>query len=117
MYGVVAPDVSAGSNHVGVSEMWRAHVICPSGAAAPEEVSIVRLIRETNVVKRPRTCFIGEHIEFLISRSASHSRRPSPRRRRLGRSTGSVCHLSPPQRVTSAARLLGPARSPRTRRP
>jgi len=60
MYGVVAPDVSAGSNHVGVGEKWRAHVIWPSGAAAPEEVPIVRIIRETNVVKRPRTCFIGK---------------------------------------------------------
>src|SRR2546425_10233283 len=109
MYGVVAPDVSAGSNHVGVSEMWRAHVICPSGAAAPEEVSIVRIIRETNGVKRPRTGFIGEHIEFLIPRSASHSRRPPPRRKRLGRPTGSACHLSPPQRANSPPTLLGPA--------
>src|SRR5215472_12689053 len=28
------PCVSAGSNHVGASEMWTPHVICPSGAAA-----------------------------------------------------------------------------------
>jgi len=31
------PEVSAGSNHVGASETWTAHVICPSGAAAPGE--------------------------------------------------------------------------------
>src|SRR5262245_41639171 len=34
MNGVMTPAVSAGSNHVGASEMWTANVICPSGAAA-----------------------------------------------------------------------------------
>ena len=34
MNGVMMPGVSAGSNHVGASEMWTAHVSCPSGPAA-----------------------------------------------------------------------------------
>src|SRR5438093_156079 len=33
MNGVMTPGVSAGSNHVGASETWTAHVICPSGPA------------------------------------------------------------------------------------
>src|SRR5262249_62127163 len=34
MNGVMIPWVSAGSNHVGASEMWTPHVIWPSGVAA-----------------------------------------------------------------------------------
>src|SRR5215468_5217847 len=34
MNGVMIPEVSAGSNQVGASEMWTAQVICPSGAAS-----------------------------------------------------------------------------------
>ncbi len=32
--GVMTPAVSAGSNHVGASEIWTASVICPSAARA-----------------------------------------------------------------------------------
>ena len=34
MNDVTDPEVSAGSNHVGASEMWMAQVICPTGASA-----------------------------------------------------------------------------------
>jgi len=33
MYGVTMPDVSAGSNQVGASEMCKPQVSCPAGAA------------------------------------------------------------------------------------
>src|SRR5262245_34785969 len=34
MKGVTMPGVSAGSNHVGASEMWTPQVICPAGCVA-----------------------------------------------------------------------------------
>src|SRR5437667_11858741 len=52
MNGVTIPGVSAGSNHVGASEMWTPQVIWPSGAAAaagtaaPAEISRTRTVTE-----------------------------------------------------------------------
>src|SRR5262245_17888044 len=37
MNGVAMPGVSAGSNQVGASETWTAHVICPSAGVAADD--------------------------------------------------------------------------------
>src|SRR5881296_497886 len=61
MYGVMIPEVSAGSNHVGASEMWTAQVICSAGASArpsgavPSTTVKVEIIRTSSVATRPRT--------------------------------------------------------------
>src|SRR5438093_12654911 len=39
--------LSAGSNHVGTSVVWTAHVICPSGPA-PAGTAATRVVRATN---------------------------------------------------------------------
>ena len=47
LYDATVADISAGSNHVGVGEKWRAHVIWPSDAAAPEgELDSDKLMQE-----------------------------------------------------------------------
>src|SRR5712692_10867437 len=77
MYGEGDPEVSAGSNHAGVGEKLRAHVICPSGAAAPEAAPRITITRTANAMKRPRTCFIGSSL-VMDGRFSSIS---APRRR------------------------------------
>src|SRR5215510_1202585 len=59
MYGVVAPEVSAGSNHVGVSEMWRPQVTWPSFAKALWTIPMIRVARSAATVEIQRTCFMG----------------------------------------------------------
>src|SRR5882724_459711 len=54
--GVTIPEVSAGSNHVGASEMWTPQVTCPSGAASAGATPALRLSRTKNVTDRPRVC-------------------------------------------------------------
>ena len=55
MKGVMIPDVSAGSNHVGVSEMCTAQVAWPSGAASLGAAPTVRVRTTMTMVERPRT--------------------------------------------------------------
>src|SRR5262245_16848547 len=52
MNGVMIPEVSAGSNQVGASEIWTAHVICPSGAASARLPQSALLKTRTDT-KRP----------------------------------------------------------------
>ena len=52
MNGVTMPGVSAGSNHVGASEMWTPHVIWPSGAAAAGTAAAAEISRTRTVTER-----------------------------------------------------------------
>src|SRR5580765_4504038 len=64
------PDVSAGSNHVGASEMCTAQIIWPadasarpagaSGAPSLGDAPAAVIARTTNEAKRPRTCSFME---------------------------------------------------------
>jgi hypothetical protein len=58
MNGVMIPEVSAGSNHVGASEMCTAQLICPSGAASLAAAPRIKVRRMSPVVERPRTVFM-----------------------------------------------------------
>src|SRR5687767_10554593 len=53
MNGVTIPGVSAGSNHVGASEMWTPQVIWPSGAA-PLGTAVAAEISRTRTVTERR---------------------------------------------------------------
>src|SRR6185295_13326788 len=55
MNGVMIPEVSAGSNHVGASEMCPAQVSCPSGAAAPGVAGRITVAKRRATIERPRT--------------------------------------------------------------
>src|SRR5215831_4193525 len=63
MYGVMIPDVSAGSNQVGASEMWTAQVSWPCGEAcarrgspvARDNAVIARMSRRAIAVSPMRT--------------------------------------------------------------
>src|SRR5262249_42996489 len=59
MYGVMMPEVSAGSNQVGAIEAPTAQVIGPSGAAAPGEAPMAEIRTTTSVVKRTRTLLMA----------------------------------------------------------
>src|SRR5262245_37145019 len=61
MNGVMSPCVSAGSNHVGASEMCTPHVICPSGAA-PAGAAIASRASTAQAAKRT-----GRIIDLLIA--------------------------------------------------
>src|SRR2546430_5358352 len=52
MNGVTIPGVSAGSNHVGASEMWTPQVTWPSGAAAAGTAAAAEISRTRTVTKR-----------------------------------------------------------------
>src|SRR5262245_36420318 len=52
MNGVTIPGVSAGSNHVGASEMWTPQVIWPSGAAAAGAATSAEISRTRTVAER-----------------------------------------------------------------
>src|SRR4030095_13867599 len=74
MKGVMIPDVSAGSNHVGASEMWTAQVICPAASVArPGETATATRTRTSNETKRPRTLLMGSLpiLAFLLARAFS----------------------------------------------
>src|SRR5215510_4839611 len=65
MKGVMMPEVSAGSNHVGASEMWAPQIISPAGASArPSGVAVrgvaprITSAGTNNRAKRPRTSFM-----------------------------------------------------------
>src|SRR5262245_33000176 len=60
MYGVMIPEVSAGSNHVGASETCTAQVIWPSGAATTGDRGASASIRTINAPTRTGTCLITE---------------------------------------------------------
>src|SRR6267142_1480634 len=86
MNGVMIPEVSAGSNHVGASEMWTAQVICPADASVAPlgETADIKRAKTRNGTKRPRTLLMGSLPVFgVILLSASHPRRarrtPHPR--------------------------------------
>src|SRR5262245_41858262 len=55
MNGVIRPCVSAGSNHVGASEMWTPQVIWPSGAAATGAAKATRASRTHAASRSERT--------------------------------------------------------------
>src|SRR5262245_39786962 len=75
MKGVMIPEVSAGSNHVGASEICTAQVICPAGAsvARPGETATATRTRTSNETKRPRTLLMGSLpiLAFLFARAFS----------------------------------------------
>src|SRR6266581_7230407 len=52
MNGVTIPGVSAGSNHVGASEMWTPQVTWPSGAAAAGTAAAFDISRTRTVTER-----------------------------------------------------------------
>src|SRR5437867_12060444 len=52
MNGVTIPGVSAGSNHVGASEMWTPQVTWPSGAAAAGTAAAAEISRTRTVTER-----------------------------------------------------------------
>jgi hypothetical protein len=52
MNGVTIPGVSAGSNHVGASEMWTPQVTWPSGAAAAGTAAVVEISRMRTMTER-----------------------------------------------------------------
>src|SRR5206468_1646576 len=52
MNGVTIPGVSAGSNHVGASEMWTPQVTWPSGAAAAGTAATAEISRTRTVPER-----------------------------------------------------------------
>src|SRR5437660_11508807 len=52
MNGVTIPGVSAGSNHVGASEMWTPQVTWPSGAAAAGTAATAEISRTRTVTER-----------------------------------------------------------------
>src|SRR5262245_66513338 len=52
MNGVTIPGVSAGSNHVGASEMWTPQVTCQSGAAPAGTTAIVEISRTRTMTER-----------------------------------------------------------------
>src|SRR5204863_1449509 len=52
MNGVTIPGVSAGSNHVGASEMWTPQVTWPSGAAAAGPAAAAEISRTRTVTER-----------------------------------------------------------------
>src|SRR5688572_21651106 len=54
MNGVMIPGVSAGSNHVGASETWTAHVSCPSAGAALARGASVASQRTSTTAMTPR---------------------------------------------------------------
>src|SRR6516162_1131557 len=60
MKGVMMPEVSAGSNHVGAIEMWAPQIISPAGAsagaAAPGVGPRIKSARTNGDAKRPRSC-------------------------------------------------------------
>src|SRR5262245_28478905 len=60
MNGVMIPEVSAGSNQVGASEMWTPQVTWPSGAAAPVEAPRTERKRGNNAMTRTRAIFMVE---------------------------------------------------------
>src|SRR5262245_6244858 len=66
--------VSAGSNHTGASETWTAHVIWPSGAAAPDEAPMAEIRTTTSVVKRIRMLLMWQPPQ-----PGTCERRPMPR--------------------------------------
>src|SRR5438093_9088617 len=52
MNGVTIPGVSAGSNHVGASEMWTPQITWPSGAAAAGTAAAAEISRTRTVTER-----------------------------------------------------------------
>src|SRR5438094_8590400 len=52
MNGVTIPGVSAGSNHVGASEMWTHQVTWPSGAAAAGTAATAEISRTRTATER-----------------------------------------------------------------
>src|SRR5262245_56346981 len=52
MNGVTIPGVSAGSNHVGASEMWTPQVTWPSGAAAAGTAATAEISKTRTVTER-----------------------------------------------------------------
>src|SRR5215467_8955236 len=73
MKGVMMPEVSAGSNHVGASEMWAPQIISPAGASErPAGASAVAAgdgprianVRTNSEAKRPRTCFMEASVFY-----------------------------------------------------
>src|SRR2546430_3012778 len=52
MNGVTIPGVSAGSNHVGASEMWTPQVTWPSGAASAGTAAAAEISRTRTVTER-----------------------------------------------------------------
>src|SRR2546428_13082108 len=52
MNGVTIPGVSAGSNHVGASEMWTPQVTWPSGAAAAGTAAAAEISRTRTGTER-----------------------------------------------------------------
>src|SRR6185369_12565689 len=86
MNGVMTAGVSAGSNHVGASETWTAHVTWPSGAAetgAPMAVSATNTTSATARVtssspRGPSRLLAEPHrVELLVQEVAGHDR-PAP---------------------------------------
>src|SRR5215470_11482407 len=73
MKGVMMPEVSAGSNHVGASEIWAPQIISPAGASErPAGASAVAAgdgprianVRTNSEAKRPRTCFMEASVFY-----------------------------------------------------
>src|SRR5215470_12303751 len=58
MYGVMIPEVSAGSNQVGASETCTAHVIWPSGTATADEAPRTAIRTTSIAVARTRPVLI-----------------------------------------------------------
>src|SRR5262245_20268861 len=88
MYGVMIPEVSAGSNHVGASETCTAQVIWPSGAATTGDRGASASIRTINVPTRTGTCLIAKS---SLGGSMSDGKPPCPEPSdRLGRGGADV---------------------------
>src|SRR5262245_48874553 len=64
MNGVMRLGVSAGSNHVGASEMWTAHVICPEGAASAGVT--LAIARSATTMTATRGIVRGEDTRWLM---------------------------------------------------
>src|SRR5215510_11861025 len=79
MKGVMIPEVSAGSNHVGASEMWAPQIMSPlgaserppgaserpSGAAPPAVGPRITNAMTNNEAKRPRTRLMEASLVFI----------------------------------------------------
>src|SRR5262245_19960776 len=59
MNGVITAGVSAGSNHVGASETWTAHVTWPSGAAETGAPALTTRANRTRATARLMEISLG----------------------------------------------------------
>src|SRR5215471_11464101 len=110
MNGVTIPGVSAGSNHVGASEMWTSQVTWPSGAAAAGAPAVIEISSTRTVTERRG--LIHEPPAGWTDGPPYHGRRTAAQPRSLARSAiGDVPSAEPEGNLKPNTTVPVPARA------